>query len=229
MQTFFLHNILIRILHKLDLLKMGKMYDLACNYYPTNPLPSFSPTTDILIQTKMHHLPQLLDEIAQITPSKPRSITILVSEQADIRLVLKQYFKLIKAAGGIVNKGEQILMIYRAYNWDLPKGKIEKGESKLNAAVREVNEECGVKVIAKAQFCTTWHAFQADQTNILKGTTWYLMDCVDDTHMAPQEEEDIEHVAWIDIDKLAPILENTYTNIKLLLHAYQNNRHLMRT
>jgi ADP-ribose pyrophosphatase YjhB (NUDIX family) len=207
---------------------MGKVYDLTWNYQ-TNLLASFAYAADILIQIKISHLAQLLDEISHLSQDKPKSITILVSEQSDISLLLKQYFKLIKAAGGIVAKGEQILMIYRAHNWDLPKGRIEKGESILNAAVREVNEECGVKVAAKAKFYTTWHAFQADKTNILKETTWYLMDCLDDTHMAPQKEEAIERVAWIDTDKLAPILENTYANITLLLQAYKNNQHLMKT
>ncbi|MEO8148051.1 MAG: NUDIX hydrolase, partial [Bacteroidia bacterium] len=47
-------------------------------------------------------------------------------------------FKIIAAAGGLViNKEGKVLMIYRHYKWDLPKGKIEKDEKKKAAAMRE--------------------------------------------------------------------------------------------
>ena len=191
MQLFFLHNILIRILNHPDLWNMGLTYDFISLYRP-DLLATSSHTGDMLIQVESGHLKTLLNEISQISHKKPKSITILINDEYDIPLLLQQHFRLTKAAGGIVTKENQVLMIYRGNTWDLPKGRIEKGESTLNAAVREVNEECGVKAVAKTEFYTTWHAFQTNHANILKQTTWYVMECIDDTQMAPQKEEAIE-------------------------------------
>lgn len=228
MQQFFLHNILIRIVTSPDLLHMGSVYSLTWNYHP-NIFNNLLYPGDILIQVKLTQLELLLNEISQLSSIKPNSITILVNESINIESVLLQYFKLNKAAGGIVIKGKQILMIYRANMWDLPKGRIENGESAVAAAVREVNEECGVHATPTTKFYTTWHAFQTNGISILKETTWYIMDCIDDTHMAPQKEEAIERVAWINIDQLQDILKNTYTSIQLLLQAYQNHTELKKT
>lgn len=229
MQLFFVHNILIRILKFPDLVNMGIRYELVCNYRPHLLATSMCTGGHILIQIGSERLEQLLAEISQISSNKPTSITILLSGKDDVFTLLQQYFKFISSAGGIVTKGKQILMIYRAHAWDLPKGRIEEGEATINAATREVHEECGVKAVATAKFYTTWHAFQTNRVNILKETTWYTMDCIDDSYMAPQKEEAIERVAWIDIHQLQPILENTYASIRLLLQAYQNHIRLMKT
>jgi ADP-ribose pyrophosphatase YjhB (NUDIX family) len=228
MQLFFLHNIPIRVLHHLDLLNMGLTYDFISFYRPSLLATSLH-TGDLLIQTESSQLKVLLNEISQISHKKPRSITILITDREDISVLLQQHFKLTKAAGGIVIKGNQILMIYRGNTWDLPKGRIEEGESALSAAVREVQEECGVKAGVKAEFYPTWHAFQSNNNHILKQTTWYIMECIDDTYMAPQKEEAIEQVAWIRLTQLQPILQNTYTSIRLLIQAYQNHHNFKKT
>ncbi|MHB9148070.1 MAG: NUDIX hydrolase [Candidatus Amoebophilus sp.] len=228
MQLFFIHNILIRILKHPDLVNMGSAYEHVYNYRP-HILSTSILTGHILIQVEPEGLKQLLIEISQISSNKPTSITILLNSKDDVFSLLQQYFKIINAAGGIVTKRNQLLMIYRAHTWDLPKGRIEAGEATINAAIREVHEECGVKAVATAKFYTTWHAFQVNRVNVLKETTWYTMNCIDDTHMAPQKEEAIDRVAWIDINQLTPILENTYASIKLLLQAYQNHIKLTKT
>lgn len=54
--------------------------------------------------------------------------------------------KFILAAGGLVkNTEDQWLLIFRLGKWDLPKGKLENGETPEAAALREVEEECGIK------------------------------------------------------------------------------------
>jgi ADP-ribose pyrophosphatase YjhB (NUDIX family) len=52
----------------------------------------------------------------------------------------------IRAAGGVVVRDGRILVVHRARydDWSLPKGKLERGESWAEAAVREVREETGV-------------------------------------------------------------------------------------
>ena len=48
-------------------------------------------------------------------------------------------FNIIKAGGGVVNNNKnQILFIYRLKRWDLPKGKLDKGETIRECAEREV-------------------------------------------------------------------------------------------
>ena len=66
---------------------------------------------------------------------------------SDLEKLKKAFFKHfthIEAAGGIVeNEKKELLFIYRLGKWDLPKGKVEKGESIAETAVREVEEETG--------------------------------------------------------------------------------------
>src|SRR5690606_16124356 len=60
---------------------------------------------------------------------------------------IKEKHKIIKAAGGLVKNGEgDYLFIFRLGKWDLPKGKVESHEKMREAAVREVEEECGLKI-----------------------------------------------------------------------------------
>jgi ADP-ribose pyrophosphatase YjhB (NUDIX family) len=52
--------------------------------------------------------------------------------------------KIVMAAGGLVeNEHGEILLIYRKKHWDLPKGKLDAGETLEECAVREVEEETG--------------------------------------------------------------------------------------
>ena len=63
--------------------------------------------------------------------------------------LLKKFLKLlpnvIAGGGKVYNTKGEVLFIYRNDKWDLPKGKLEKNESIENAALREVEEETGVK------------------------------------------------------------------------------------
>ena len=53
----------------------------------------------------------------------------------------------IEAAGGlVVDDAAKVLMIFRNGRWDLPKGKLEPGERIEDCAVREVSEECGLRI-----------------------------------------------------------------------------------
>ncbi|HYH57216.1 MAG TPA: NUDIX domain-containing protein, partial [Anseongella sp.] len=53
----------------------------------------------------------------------------------------------IEAGGGLViNEKGQYLFIFRNGKWDLPKGKLEKGEGADAGSIREVEEECNITV-----------------------------------------------------------------------------------
>lgn len=86
-------------------------------------------------------------------------------------------FKVRKAAGGVVeNEYNELLWIYRFDKWDLPKGHIEAGESKEIAAIREVEEECGISQLnIKKELETTYHIFKHKEKWVLKISYWFLM------------------------------------------------------
>lgn len=132
----------------------------------------------------------------------------------------KTYFKNIEAAGGVVfNEHNEILWIYRNNRWDLPKGKIEKGESREIAAVREVEEECGItNVKLKEYLKTTYHIYEYKEQQVLKTTYWYQMSILGNQTLTPQVEEGITKVAWLDTLSMKKVIEDTYANIKLLFN-----------
>lgn len=148
------------------------------------------------------------------------SLTIQTDQFDEVKLRLKEQFKTIKAAGGLVKKGDKILMIYRLKKWDLPKGKLEKDETTAEGALREVEEECGIKVTLGEKICTTRHTYNMKEKNILKKTTWYVMECVNDKKMAPQTEEDIEEVRWMNAKEVYVALQDTYRSIAQVFEKY---------
>lgn len=127
-------------------------------------------------------------------------------------------FKIQKAAGGKVeNIYKDILFIYRFDKWDLPKGKLEKGESIEECAIREVEEECGISNLnIEKQLETTYHIFQRKNKTIFKITYWYLMNTTYSGDLIPQTEEGIEKVIFKNKREIQEALTNTYNNIKLL-------------
>jgi 8-oxo-dGTP pyrophosphatase MutT (NUDIX family) len=128
------------------------------------------------------------------------SVTLFHGDVEKLATDFKGHFKIIEAAGGLVlNQENKMLFIYRRDFWDLPKGKIDKGEDPPTAAVREVQEETGIENVVISQPAgETWHTYRSKKgKRILKRTYWYLMKTTD-TALTPQVEEDIEIAEWID-------------------------------
>jgi len=121
----------------------------------------------------------------------------------------------IKAAGGLVkNERGEYLFIYRSDKWDLPKGKIEKGEGIKEAAVREVEEECGIKVKRLGKkIGKTYHAYIYKGEVVLKKSYWYKMKCEGQDKLKPQKEEGITDARWFTHDKFGTITKNTFPSI----------------
>ncbi len=145
-----------------------------------------------------------------------KGLSIVGEDAKEIRDILFTGYKKIKAAGGVVfNPKGELLMIFRRNMWDLPKGKIETGEKKKVAALREVLEETGIqqlRIIKKLM--KTYHTYVLDNNiKVLKVTHWYLMMTNDESMPVPQIEEDIEIVRWVDPDHLEDKLKKTYGNI----------------
>ena len=139
----------------------------------------------------------------------------------DLEIVWSQFqnnFKVIEAAGGVVqNSDKEILFIFRHEKWDLPKGKVEKNESIENAAIREVQEECGLQQVTIDSFLEkTYHIYTENNMEILKISHWFLMHS-NDKVLVPQQEEDISIVVWKNKKEVKTALQNTFPNIKLLM------------
>jgi 8-oxo-dGTP pyrophosphatase MutT (NUDIX family) len=147
-------------------------------------------------------------------------VELPVSSPAKALLLLKKHIRFIVAAGGLVEENNQYLYIKRNGFWDLPKGKIEPGETIAQGAVREVSEECGIPlpVIVKSMGIS-YHIYQMNQRLILKETHWYLMKLSEKVDsFSPQAIEGITEVAFYNKDFLLQPNTKTYQNLKDLIH-----------
>lgn len=153
-----------------------------------------------------------------------KSVTLITPEYDTTVDLIKSKFKIIKAAGGVVEKDNKVLMIHRLGMWDFPKGKIEGKEGVEEGAVREVEEECSVKVELKQEICITWHTYVRGGKDILKKTSWYLMGCLDDSKMKPQLDEDIDEVKWMNSNEVNVALYHTYRSIEHVYKKYKKKR-----
>lgn len=133
-------------------------------------------------------------------------------------------FRIIEAAGGLVNNPDgKMLFIKRLGKWDLPKGKMEKGESREESAVREIEEETGLKDVELVEFInTTYHIYiERNGEKILKCTHWFEMNFNGEDTSKPQIEEGITEVAWKNTDQIKDeVFPSTFKNIKLIVTEF---------
>lgn len=134
---------------------------------------------------------------------------------------MDDYFTVVQAGGGVVyNSKKEILFIFRRGKWDLPKGKLDKGETLEECALREVEEETGVQgLTSQGLVVSTWHIYKERGSNLVKYTEWYRMTTNDDRRLKPQVEEDIMEARWVSAENVGPLMVNTYRAIKDVLHA----------
>ena len=159
--------------------------------------------------------------IVREKPLKKLSSLTFVTEGADIlEGYIKSDFKIVKAAGGLVMKEGKILLMYRLGKWDFPKGKLEKMEKSSEGALREVEEECNIKVAIDSKIVSTWHTYTLNGSRILKRTKWYAMTCLDDSKMKPQVEESIEQLIWVGPEMAEKLLASTYHSIRFVFEKY---------
>ncbi len=165
----------------------------------------------------------LFDSLLQSTKNIDFKGIILICE--DVELVFQLFannYKLIEAAGGLVfNSNNDLLLIERLGVWDLPKGKIDLGETPEIAALREVEEECAVNGLSiEYLVCKSYHTYFFKDKYILKRTFWYKMNTTFNELLVPQEEENITKVEWQHFTKKNITNLNTYESIKDVLNNY---------
>jgi 8-oxo-dGTP pyrophosphatase MutT (NUDIX family) len=128
---------------------------------------------------------------------------------------------LILAAGGmVINERREVLFMFRRGKWDLPKGKLDPGETLEACALREVEEETGVKQLELIKFLlVTEHLYPERGKSILKKSHWYLMISSSNQKLVPQTEEDISELRWIGEGDIHIVERNTYPAILDVLRA----------
>ena len=186
----------------------------------------------VLSDSKTPHIEQLLQKPAIVLHDQlnSKSVENMLKEMQqpttgggvfihqpidDLLQAFKKKMKVVEAGGGLVHTGEEtVLLIFRNGKWDLPKGKLDEGESTYAAALREVQEETGlVNLQLEEPLTTTYHTYYQNNELILKKSHWFLMKSPQQQALVPQLEEGIEKCEWVRLDALAPFVENTHPSI----------------
>ncbi len=148
-----------------------------------------------------------------------QSISLFSTDKESLFRDFQSHYDLIEAAGGIIfNEEGAILIIFRRGFWDLPKGKIDPGESPEQAALREVAEETGLTKVQLGKFLDhSYHTYRnRKDKRILKRTHWYLMTS-SEMELNLQYEEDIEKAEWVKIEDFLESGKTVYGSIKDIL------------
>ena len=173
--------------------------------------------------------PDVYNFVNQVVPeieATDNPLNFLIAAQ-EVETTWKQFrrrFKELPAAGGLVRNSEgAFLFIRRLGVWDLPKGKIEKEETPEMAAIREVEEECGVSGLQIVRpLDSTWHIYRSPwlktpENLVLKETKWFLMSYSGNEIPVPELEEDIEEVRWFASSEIEWVMQHTYTSLADLI------------
>jgi 8-oxo-dGTP pyrophosphatase MutT (NUDIX family) len=144
---------------------------------------------------------------------------------ADLEALKKAFYKkftLIQAAGGLINnEKKETLLIFRRGKWDLPKGKLDDGETLEECAVREVAEETGLQnVQLMAPLLITYHTYHEGTKFVLKESYWYHMQTSGNQLLIPQTEEDIHAIKWVADKDLPDYMNNSFPSIVDVLQTW---------
>lgn len=157
---------------------------------------------------------------------------------------LKRRMRWVRAAGGIVTREDgKMLLIKRNGRWDLPKGKVEAGETLLQGALREVAEETGINTMPLSHSATmpikTYHIFRwgakTRRANFPKGwhlkqTSWFPMTvAAGPTVGTPQAEEGITSVEWVKPDEWHRRLQSSYGTLRTLSNIHKTRQSSIQT
>lgn len=178
--------------------------------------------TEVHLVARYAGIPKMLFNYVDLLEKKPkfRVVTLYAGDVEQLFRDFRGHFTLIEAAGGLVYRPDgQILTMFRRGMWDLPKGKIDPGESPEQAAIREVIEETGLQSATLLDdLLITYHTYRQDGQRVLKKTWWYLMQA-EDQPLTPETAEGIEQVSWMDARKFLVEAQPVYGNIRDVVQA----------
>ncbi len=132
------------------------------------------------------------------------------------------YFEVVPAAGGLVlNDQNQLLFIRRNERWDLPKGRMEQGETCRETALREVAEECRIDALEiVSELSVSYHVYVENGVNKLKQTHWFVMQTTSHNKPIPQAEEGITDALFVSPNQLDSYYLEMYANIRDIVDGY---------
>jgi len=115
------------------------------------------------------------------------------------------------SAGGVVtnSEGEVLVVSQHGTSWSLPKGHIDRGESALVAAMREIYEESGIRDLELIRELGTYERHRigvdgGDDRSELKVITMFLFR-TSEKSLRPVDPDNPE-ARWVDRSKVAPLL-----------------------
>ncbi len=159
---------------------------------------------------------EILDEFMKFADESTADLLTFETENLESGLEkFRKAFKYIEAAGGLIEKEDSYLFIFRLKRWDLPKGKLDPGEGPEEAAVRECEEECGITQLTIIKTLEpTYHIYPHKGSYALKKTYWYGMTTKHEGILVPQLEENIERVEWFNKAQIREqVISNSYPAI----------------
>jgi 8-oxo-dGTP pyrophosphatase MutT (NUDIX family) len=100
----------------------------------------------------------------------------------------------VHAAGGVVLRNGRVAVVHRPRydDWSLPKGKLDPGESSEEAALREVEEETGLRCRLVRELPTV----QYDVRGRLKVVRYWAIEVTDETPFVPNDE--VDQLRWVE-------------------------------
>ena len=199
-------------------------------YFDDKPL-FLCDNVDAALQPYIHHDDAVfIDELnlhtikSMIHEMQDSSVHAGVFFHNDLNELKNAFFKkftLIRAGGGFVlNENNEVLMMFRRGKWDLPKGKMDKKETFEECAIRETEEETGLKNIKLiSPLITTYHTYHEGSRYVLKETKWFLMNVNGDQKLIPQAAEQISKLEWVGKNELKKYLQNSFPSVNDVLEA----------
>jgi 8-oxo-dGTP pyrophosphatase MutT (NUDIX family) len=200
-------------------------------YFGNKPL-FLCDTVDETITPYMHH-----DDAVFIDELNSHTVKSMIHEMevdkvhagvflhADLEALRKAFYKkftLVQAAGGLVeNEKGELLMIFRRGKWDLPKGKLDKGETLEACAIREVEEETGLQRIQLlSPLPVTYHTYHEGSKYILKESYWYYMKVEGTQELIPQTGEGIDVVKWVNRENARDYYPESFPSVIDVIEAF---------
>jgi 8-oxo-dGTP pyrophosphatase MutT (NUDIX family) len=168
----------------------------------------------VLIDEFSH--PAVNSMIHEMRQSKVHAGIFVHPDLEELRKAVWKKFVLVQAGGGLIRNGEDkyLFMLRRGF-WDLPKGKLDPGETIEHCAIREVMEETGIEgVILQGPLLITYHTYDDHGKHILKETHWFRMSAPAPGELTPQLEEQITELRWVDVPGMKELLNHTFPSIR---------------
>ena len=108
----------------------------------------------------------------------------------------------IRAAGGVVIKDGRIVVVHRPRydDWSLPKGKLDPGESWEEAALREVEEETGLRCRLEEELTSTHYLSKGTP----KTVRYWRMSVLEDPARDPDDE--VDELRWLTPEEAVRVL-----------------------